>query len=207
MGPVLGDEDIRDLFEPLGPVSIRRMFSGKAIYFQDVIIAIIFGDELRLKADAISAPAFEAAGATQWVYESHRGEVMMPYWSTPHEAFDDPDIMGSLGASGVRCRAASSNPRTEGEAACAAGPLPNSSVDEHHDGVVRHRFSAACWNARSRNGWRPAVSAYASQATAILPADSGRGLAHMAGAQGLSDGRLRLVPTLREEEAGRLHRS
>ena len=108
MGPVLGDEDIRDLFEPLGPVSIRRMFSGKAIYFQDVIIAIIFGDELRLKADAISAPAFEAAGATQWVYESHRGEVMMPYWSTPHEAFDDPDIMAHWGRlafdAGLRAR-------------------------------------------------------------------------------------------------------
>ena len=90
----MDDEEIRDLFASLGTVSIRRMFSGKGIYFQSVIIAIVYGDELRLKADAASAPAFEAAGSTQWAYKNHRGEVMMPYWSIPHDAFDDPDTMG-----------------------------------------------------------------------------------------------------------------
>ena len=90
----MSDEDIRDLFAPLGTVSIRRMFSGKGIYFQGVIVAIVYDDELRLKADSISAPAFEAADSTQWAYKGHRGEVMMPYWSIPHEAFDDPDTMG-----------------------------------------------------------------------------------------------------------------
>ena len=34
--------------------------AGKGVYFQSVIIAIVFGDELRLKADSISAPEFEA---------------------------------------------------------------------------------------------------------------------------------------------------
>ena len=89
----MNDEDIRELFTPLGPVSIRRMFSGKGVYFQGVIVAIEYGDELRLKADAISAPEFEAAGSTQWAYEGRRGEVMMPYWSIPHDAFDNSDSM------------------------------------------------------------------------------------------------------------------
>lgn len=89
----MDDEDIREVFAPLGPVSIRRMFSGKGVYFQGVIVAILYGGELRLKADAISAPKFEAAGSTQWVYEGHRGEVMMPYWSIPHDAFDNSDSM------------------------------------------------------------------------------------------------------------------
>ena len=89
----MDDEDIRELFAPLGPVSIRRMFSGKGVYFQGVIVAIEYGDELRLKADAISAPEFEAAGSTQWAYRGRRGEVMMPYWSIPHDAFDNSDSM------------------------------------------------------------------------------------------------------------------
>ena len=81
------DEHIREVFAPLGPVSIRRMFGGKGVYFQCVIVAIVYGDELWLKADSISAPEFEAAGSTQWAYEGRRGEVMMPYWSIPHDAF------------------------------------------------------------------------------------------------------------------------
>ncbi len=89
----MNDDDIREVFAPLGPVSIRRMFSGKGVYFQGVIVAIMYGDELRLKADSISAPEFEAAGSTQWAYEGHRGEVMMPYWSIPHDAFDNSDSM------------------------------------------------------------------------------------------------------------------
>ena len=87
------DEDIREVFAPLGPVSIRRMFAGKGVYFKGVIVAIVFGDELRLKADSISAPEFEAAGSTQWAYEGRRGVVMMPYWSIPHDAFDNADSM------------------------------------------------------------------------------------------------------------------
>lgn len=89
----MNDEDIRELFAPLGPVSIRRMFSGKGVYFQGVIVAIVYGGELRLKADSISAPEFEAACSTQWAYEGRRGEVMMPYWSIPHDAFDNSDSM------------------------------------------------------------------------------------------------------------------
>ena len=89
----MGDEDIREVFATLGPVSIRRMFSGKGVYFQGVIVAIVYGNELRLKADSIGAPEFDAAGAEQWAYEGRRGRVMMPYWSIPHDAFDDPDAM------------------------------------------------------------------------------------------------------------------
>ena len=103
------DEDIREVFAPLGPVSIRRMFSGKGVYFQGVIVAIEHGDELRLKADPISAPEFRAAGSTQWAYEGHRGVVMLPYWSIPHDAFDNSDSMDrwvrlAFGA-GLRARA------------------------------------------------------------------------------------------------------
>jgi DNA transformation protein len=86
--------EIEEVFSSLGPVGIKRMFSGKGIYHQGVIIALYLFDELMLKADAQSAPAFSAAGARQWVYQREgKNPVAMPYWSVPEDAFDDPDEM------------------------------------------------------------------------------------------------------------------
>lgn len=86
---------IADLFSGLGPVSIRRMFGGKGIYFNGLIIAVDLFDEIMLKADAIAAPDFAAAGCRQWVYEHRKNKspVAMPYWSVPDGAMDDPDEM------------------------------------------------------------------------------------------------------------------
>jgi DNA transformation protein and related proteins len=91
----MDNERIAELFEGLGPVSIRKMFGGKGIYFDGVIIAVEIRGEFRLKADAESAPAFEAAGCKQWTYVSsrHGKTVSMPYWSVPDSAFDDPEEM------------------------------------------------------------------------------------------------------------------
>ncbi len=89
------DEDaIADLFAGLGPVAVRRMFGGKGIYHGGLIVAVEVRGEMRLKADAVSAPDFAAAGAVQWTYEGKAGQpVRMPYWSVPDQALDDPDEM------------------------------------------------------------------------------------------------------------------
>lgn len=86
---------IEEIFEPLGPVSVRRMFGGKGIYHRGLIIALEFSDEeILLKADSVSAPEFQGAGSRQWTYEGKKGKpVAMPYWTVPDEALDDPDIM------------------------------------------------------------------------------------------------------------------
>ncbi|MDE1158567.1 MAG: TfoX/Sxy family protein [Neorhizobium sp.] len=85
---------IEEMFEGLGAVSIRRMFGGKGIYHQGLIVAIDLRDDIMLKADVVSAPDFAAAGAKQWAYEGKTGKpVLMPYWSVPEDAFDDPDEM------------------------------------------------------------------------------------------------------------------
>jgi DNA transformation protein len=91
----LDNEAIEEMFEGLGPVSIRRMFGGKGIYHQGLIVAIDLRDEIMLKGDAASGPEFEAAGSRRWFYEGKKGKpVLMPYWSVPEDAFDDPDEMG-----------------------------------------------------------------------------------------------------------------
>jgi DNA transformation protein len=89
------DERIRELFDGLGAVSIRRMFSGKGIYHQGVIFALILRGELMLKGDDAVAADYEAAGAKRWTYrhKRHGKEVAMPYWTVPESALDDPDEM------------------------------------------------------------------------------------------------------------------
>ena len=91
----MDQEAIADLFAGLGPVSIRRMFGGKGIYFDGVIFALELRGELMLKGDAVIAPEYESAGAKQWTYvhSRHGKTVSMPYWTVPDSALDDPDEM------------------------------------------------------------------------------------------------------------------
>jgi len=86
--------DIEEMFSALGPVSIKRMFGGKGVYYKGEIIAVEVRDEMLLKVDEISAPEFSKAGARQWAYEGKGDKkINMPYWSVPEEAFDDPEVM------------------------------------------------------------------------------------------------------------------
>lgn len=91
----MDNEAISDLFAGLGRVEIRRLFGGKGIYHNGIIVAIEIRGELMLKADAVLAPEFEAAGCRQWTYTGsrHGKLVSMPYWTVPDEAADDPDEM------------------------------------------------------------------------------------------------------------------
>ena len=87
----MDNELIRDMFESLGEVTIKRMFGGKGIYHQGRILALEVDDEILLKADAESAPRFAEAGARQWVYDGKTKPVAMPYWTIPDAALDDPE--------------------------------------------------------------------------------------------------------------------
>ncbi len=91
----MDNDAIEEMFEGLGPVTIKRMFGGKGIYHAGRILALEMRGEILLKADVETAPDFEAAGSQQWVYAGKPGgkPVKMPYWSVPEDAFDDPDIM------------------------------------------------------------------------------------------------------------------
>lgn len=91
----MDDERIAELFEGLGPVSVRRLFGGKGIYRDGVIFAIVLDGELLLKGDDRIAADYEAAGCKQWTYTGsrHGKQVAMPYWSVPESALDDPDEM------------------------------------------------------------------------------------------------------------------
>jgi DNA transformation protein len=91
----MDNERIEELFEGLGPVTIRRLFGGKGIYHRGVIVAIVLRGELMLKGDDETGPEYEAAGGSRWTYvgKRHGKTVAMPYWTVPDGALDDPDEM------------------------------------------------------------------------------------------------------------------
>lgn len=84
---------IEEMFETLGPVTIKRMFGGKGVYFEGIIFALEVDGEILLKGDDRTGPTFEAAGSRQWAYDGKGKPVRMPYWSIPEEAYDDRDEM------------------------------------------------------------------------------------------------------------------
>ncbi|GGD88705.1 competence protein TfoX [Aureimonas endophytica] len=90
----MDEEFVRDLFASEGPVQLRRLFGGKGIYLDGLIVAVMFGDQLLLKGDDQTGPLFEAAGSRRWTYQRPgKASVTMPYYDLPSEAYDDPDAM------------------------------------------------------------------------------------------------------------------
>lgn len=87
----MDDEAIREVFAGLGPVTIRKMFGGKGVYHDGLIVGVEVRGELMIKGDAQSAPEIEAAGGRRWAYDGKGRPVHMPYWTIPESALDDPD--------------------------------------------------------------------------------------------------------------------
>ena len=85
-------DDIQDLFQSVGPVSIRRMFGGKGIYVDGTIIAVELRGELMLKGDTEAGALYEEAGSKRWGYthnksgkEVARIQVEEPIYIRPAE--------------------------------------------------------------------------------------------------------------------------
>jgi DNA transformation protein len=76
-------ETCERLLTPLGPVEARRMFGGHGLFLEDLMIGLIVGGELYLKADAASADDFAAAGSAPFRYKKKEHWVTMSFWRVP----------------------------------------------------------------------------------------------------------------------------
>lgn len=85
---------LRDLLEPLGPVSFGRLFGGATIFYGEAVFALVFQDVLYLRVDDSNRAAFEAAGSAPFTYDKKTGPVTVgSYWRCPDEVLDDADDM------------------------------------------------------------------------------------------------------------------
>ena len=77
-----------------GPVTARRMFGGAGIFRGGVMFALIAGEVLYLKADAVTKVDFETEGLKPFTYATKHGpNTIMSYWRAPSRCLDDPEEM------------------------------------------------------------------------------------------------------------------
>ncbi len=108
------DDHLRELFSAFGPVTLRRMFGGRGVYHDGVIIGLVMGEELFLKTDALSVATFESAGGQPFVYDGKGKPVRTSYWLPPAEAMESAQAMrpwALLAQEAVRRKSAESKPR------------------------------------------------------------------------------------------------
>ena len=121
------DDYLRELFSGLGPVTLRRMFGGRGVYHDDLIIGLVMGEELFLKTDALSVAAFESAGGQPFVYHGKGKAVRTSYWLPPAEAMESAQAMrpwAVLAWEATRRKSSESKPRKKKAAAKSGAGKP-----------------------------------------------------------------------------------
>jgi DNA transformation protein len=95
-------EFVKELFAPMGPVQVKRMFGGAGVYADGLMFALLADETIYIKADdALKALLRdEGCGPFIWIPDNgpRKGEhVEMGYWRLPDAALDDPDLAAEWG--------------------------------------------------------------------------------------------------------------
>lgn len=91
-----------DLLEPLGNVTVRRMFGGHGFYKDGVMFALEAFSRLFVKVDAENRSRFLDAGCEPFAYRNKDGrELTMSYFEPPESAFINAQKMKPWATLGV----------------------------------------------------------------------------------------------------------
>ena len=84
--------EIAERITGLGPVTVRRFFSGAGLVADDVQFAFVIDGSLYFKVDDEFRADFAAMGAKPFVYEGKRKPVTISsYYETPEDVIYDED--------------------------------------------------------------------------------------------------------------------
>jgi DNA transformation protein len=84
-------DELHEVFERFGHISVQRMFGGYGIYHEERMFALVSGDRLYLKTDEVSRPQFEAKGLSPFQYTRQGKTMDTSYHEAPAEVFEDRD--------------------------------------------------------------------------------------------------------------------
>ena len=85
---------LKEHLEPLGHITLKRMFSGAGVYCDGVIFGLILRDALHFKVDDSNRAAYQAEGMAPFSYEARGRTVELgAYWRAPERLLDEPDEM------------------------------------------------------------------------------------------------------------------
>ena len=92
LGAAADPDFIIDLFSGLGPVTVRRMFSGSGVFDDGLMIALVADGVIYLKADDSFTPLFEREQQRPFSYKTRDGKrTLTSYWRMPERLYDEPD--------------------------------------------------------------------------------------------------------------------
>jgi DNA transformation protein and related proteins len=90
-------DGIREIFEPVGRVTLRRMFGGHGVYLDGLIIAFEADGDIFMKTDDTNRCLFQQRGSRCFTYVKLGRDTPLPnYWSLPASAFDDAEELREL---------------------------------------------------------------------------------------------------------------
>lgn len=96
----------REALEPLGVVSVRKMFGGAGVYLDGFFFAMIAADEIWIKADAVTDAVFDVAGLDRFTYDFGGGKTgTMNYRRLPSDAYDDAEVLQHWARLGIEAAA------------------------------------------------------------------------------------------------------
>ncbi|CAJ0695779.1 hypothetical protein LMG19089_01566 [Ralstonia edaphis] len=82
-------DELRPLAAQIGEIRARRMFSGAALYYDDIVFALVLRGTSYLRVDDLTRERFLAEKCTPFSYERNGRTISMKgYLSTPAEALD-----------------------------------------------------------------------------------------------------------------------
>jgi DNA transformation protein len=110
---------LRALFEPFGPVTVKRMFGGSGIYAEGLCFAIELRGEVFLKTDELSRADFSAVGSAPFIYVAKGKSRPTSYWSLPAGAHEDGDELRRWAGMGLEAARRAAEARAKPKAASA----------------------------------------------------------------------------------------
>ena len=84
-------DELHEVFERFGRISVQRMFGGYGIYQEERMFPLVRGDRLYLKTDDISRPQFDARRLPPFEYTRQGKTMATSYYEAPAEVFEDRD--------------------------------------------------------------------------------------------------------------------
>ncbi|UCD18569.1 MAG: TfoX/Sxy family protein [Candidatus Zixiibacteriota bacterium] len=85
---------VRERLEPLGQITIRKMFGGAGVYCDGVFFAVIDSNMLYFKVDDSNRPDYEESGAMPFRPYGDEGYAMS-YYEVPADVLEDNDLLRS----------------------------------------------------------------------------------------------------------------
>jgi DNA transformation protein and related proteins len=82
----------REQLAPLGPITMRRMFSKTGVFCEGVMFGMVTDNTLYLRVDEHNRAAFkEASSFPPLSYEKKGCTIDLSFWRAPERLFDEPD--------------------------------------------------------------------------------------------------------------------